>query len=417
MEYGLIGNPLGHSFSKPIHEALGGYAYRLCPLEPEALPGFLQRRDFLGVNVTIPYKAAVIPYLDQVDPMAKAIGAVNTIVNRGGRLIGYNTDYLGFLHLARETGVDFAGKNLLILGSGGTSHTVSAAARAQGARRIQIASRAPRPGQLSYEQALAQPDVELLVNTTPLGMYPNNQACPIDPGAFPCLTAVLDVVYNPLHTCLVQQARALGLAAAGGLAMLVAQAKYAAELFLNRPLEDDALTAISREIWAKQANLVLIGMPGSGKTQIGLRAAALLGRRALDADEEIVRRAGMSIPDFFARHGEEAFRRLETEVLGDFGKLSATVIATGGGVVTRPENRDLLRQNGVPVHVRRPLEELNTEGRPLSKDMESLRRMERERMPLYRRFADAQIDNTETILQAAEAAVEAFYEAIGDQRP
>ena len=159
MEYGLIGNPLGHSFSKPIHEALGGYAYRLCPLEPEALPGFLQRRDFLGVNVTIPYKAAVIPYLDQVDPMAKAIGAVNTIVNRGGRLIGYNTDYLGFLYLARAAGVDFAGKNLLILGSGGTSHTVSAAARAQGARRIQIASRSPGPGQLSYEQALAQPDV------------------------------------------------------------------------------------------------------------------------------------------------------------------------------------------------------------------------------------------------------------------
>lgn len=409
MEYGLIGNPLGHSFSKPIHEALGGYAYQLCPLEPEALPGFLQRRDFLGVNVTIPYKAAVIPYLDQVDPMAKAIGAVNTIVNRGGRLIGYNTDYLGFLHLARAAGVDFAGKNLLILGSGGTSHTVSAAARAQGARRIQIASRSPGPGQLSYEQALAQPDVELLVNTTPLGMYPNNQACPIDPGAFPCLTAVLDVVYNPLHTCLVQQARALGLAAAGGLAMLVAQAKYAAELFLNRPLEDGALTAISREIWAKQANLVLIGMPGSGKTSLGRLCAKALGRPFLDVDAAVEAAAGMAVSRIFQQEGEEGFRRRETQAVQRLARETGQVIATGGGCVLRRENLQALAQNGVILLVERPLDQLALgAGRPLSGSREAVEALYQARQPRYRQAAAGVIQNHTTLEEAARQATAEF---------
>ena len=410
MEYGLIGNPLGHSFSKPIHEALGGYAYQLCPLEKEALPGFLQRRDFLGVNVTIPYKAAVIPYLDQVDPMAKAIGAVNTIVNRGGRLLGYNTDYLGFLYLARETGVDFAGKNLLILGSGGTSHTVSAAAKAQGARRIQIASRTPGPGQLSYEQALGQKDVELLVNTTPLGMYPNNQACPIDPGAFPSLEGALDVVYNPLRTCLVQRVRALGLPAAGGLSMLVAQAKYAAELFLNRPLGDAALETISREIWAQRANLVLMGMPGSGKTSLGRLCAQALGRPFADVDAAVEAEAGMAISAIFEKEGEEGFRRRETLAVQRLARETGQVIATGGGCVLRKENLQALAQNGVMLQVERPLDALALgAGRPLSGSRQAVEELYQARQPLYRQAAHGRVLNHTTLEEAARQAVAEFF--------
>ena len=415
MEFGLIGEKLGHSYSVPIHQALAEYEYVLCPLDREELDPFLRKKDFKGLNVTIPYKQAVLPYLDGVSPEAEDVGSVNTIVKqKDGRLLGYNTDLYGMEYMARLLGVPLRGKKVLVLGSGGTSLTARAMLRRQGAAQVLVVSRS---GPLTYEGLEAHRDTQILINTTPVGMYPGNGASPVDLERFPQLEGVLDVIYNPRHTALLLQAERLGIAHAGGLEMLVAQAKRACELFTGKQLPEELIPQVAAKLRASMLNLVLIGMPGSGKTQIGLRAAVLLGRRALDADEEIVRRAGMSIPDFFARHGEEAFRRLETEVLGDFGKLSATVIATGGGVVTRPENRDLLRQNGVLVHVRRPLEELNTEGRPLSKDMESLRRMERERMPLYRRFADAKIDNTETILQAAEAAVEAFYEAIGDQRP
>ena len=415
MEFGLIGEKLGHSYSVPIHQALAEYEYVLCPLDREELDPFLRKKDFKGLNVTIPYKQAVLPYLDGISPEAEDVGSVNTIVKqKDGRLLGYNTDLYGMEYMARLLGVPLRGKKVLVLGSGGTSLTARAMLRRQGAAQVLVVSRS---GPLTYEGLEAHQDAQILINTTPVGMYPGNGASPVDLERFPQLESVLDVIYNPRHTALLLQAERLGIAHAGGLEMLVAQAKRACELFTGKQLPEELIPQVAAKLRASMLNLVLIGMPGSGKTQIGLRAAALLGRRALDADEEIVRRAGMSIPDFFARHGEEAFRRLETEVLGDFGKLSATVIATGGGVVTRPENRDLLRQNGVLVHVRRPLEELNTEGRPLSKDMESLRRMERERMPLYRRFADTQIDNTETILQAAEAAVEAFYEAIGDQRP
>lgn len=415
MEFGLIGEKLGHSYSVPIHQALAEYEYVLCPLDREELDPFLRKKDFKGLNVTIPYKQAVLPYLDGVSPEAEDVGSVNTIVKqKDGRLLGYNTDLYGMEYMARLLGVPLRGKKVLVLGSGGTSLTARAMLRRQGAAQVLVVSRS---GPLTYEGLEAHRDTQILINTTPVGMYPGNGASPVDLERFPQLEGVLDVIYNPRHTALLLQAERLGIAHAGGLEMLVAQAKRACELFTGKQLPEELIPQVAAKLRASMLNLVLIGMPGSGKTQIGLRAAALLGRRALDADEEIVRRAGMSIPDFFARHGEEAFRRLETEVLGDFGKLSATVIATGGGVVTRPENRDLLRQNGVLVHVHRPLEELNTEGRPLSKDMESLRRMERERMPLYRRFADAQIDNTETILQAAEAAVEAFYEAIGNQRP
>ena len=415
MEFGLIGEKLGHSYSVPIHQALAEYEYVLCPLDRKELDPFLRKKDFKGLNVTIPYKQAVLPYLDGVSPEAEDVGSVNTIVKqKDGRLLGYNTDLYGMEYMTRLLGVPLRGKKVLVLGSGGTSLTARAMLRRQGAAQVLVVSRS---GPLTYEGLEAHRDAQILINTTPVGMYPGNGASPVDLERFPQLEGVLDVIYNPRHTALLLQAERLGIAHAGGLEMLVAQAKRACELFTGKQLPEELIPQVAAKLRASMLNLVLIGMPGSGKTQIGLCAAALLGRRALDADEEIVRRAGMSIPDFFARHGEEAFRRLETEVLGDFGKLSATVIATGGGVVTRSENRDLLRQNGVLVHVRRPLEELNTEGRPLSKDMESLRRMERERMPLYRRFADAQIDNTETILQAAEAAVEAFYEAIGDQRP
>ena len=412
MEYGLIGMPLGHSFSKPIHEKLGGYSYDLCPVSREEAEALLRARCFKGLNVTIPYKSFVIPYCDEIDQAAQAIGAVNTIVNTGGRLIGHNTDFAGFLYLARRMGVSFGGKTVLILGTGGTMKTVAAVARSEGAARVLCASRQPVPPALSYGDAAREKGVGILVNTTPVGMYPNNMDCPLDPALFPRLEAVLDAVYNPLETCLVQKARALGIPASGGLVMLTAQAKAAAEYFLGTSLPERKIAAISREIWQERANLVLVGMPGSGKTSVGRACARIMNRTFFDVDEEVVRQAGKPIADIFHQEGEAAFRTLETQVIRRLSQTGGQVISTGGGSILRRENIDALRQNGVLLHLFRPLEQLQQgHGRPLSQSRADIEKLWQTRSSLYTAAAQIRVENAGSLEDAARAACKAFEEA------
>ena len=404
--YGLIGARLGHSYSKIIHEKIADYTYTLLPLPTEAeARAFFEKREFAAVNVTIPYKQMVIPCCDEVDPRAKAIGAVNTVVNRGGKLYGYNTDYAGFAYLAKAHGVDFAGKTVLVLGTGGTHATVSAVCRDGGAKEILTASRTGKDGALTYEQAAARSDVQIVVNTTPCGMYPQTGECLLDIAALPQLQAVLDVVYNPFSTELVLRAKDRGLAAAGGFEMLVAQAVYAAEYFTGRALDCETLIPkISRELQKELQNVVLIGMPGCGKSTVGAVLAQKLGKTFVDADAEIERRTGKAIPDIFAQEGEEAFRRYEADVIADLTRQNRQVIACGGGVVKTPQNLHALRQNGPVLWVQRPIEKLATSGRPLSKGGEALRRMEHERLPLYRAAATGTVCNdgalTDTVTTA-----------------
>lgn len=405
--YGLIGARLGHSYSKIIHEKIADYTYTLLPLPTEAeARTFFEKREFAAVNVTIPYKQMVIPCCDEVDPRAKAIGAVNTVVNRGGKLYGYNTDYAGFAYLAKAHGIDFAGKTVLVLGTGGTHATVSAVCRDGGAKEILTASRTGKDGALTYEQAAARSDVQIVINTTPCGMYPQTGECLLDIAALPQLQAVLDVVYNPFSTELVLRAKDKGLAAAGGFEMLVAQAVYAAEYFTGRALDCETLIPqISRELQKELQNVVLIGMPGCGKSTVGAALAQKLGKTFVDADAEIERRTGKAIPDIFAQEGEEAFRRYEADVIADLTRQNRQVIACGGGVVKTPQNLHALRQNGPVLWVQRPIEKLATSGRPLSKGGEALRRMEHERLPLYRAAATGTVCNDGALTDTVTAAL------------
>lgn len=414
MEYGLIGGKLGHSYSKTIHELLCGYSYELCPLPTEAdARAFLQRRQFKAINVTIPYKKLVMEYCSFIDPRARAIGAVNTVVNKNGLLYGYNTDYLGFAYLADAHGVEFAGRTVLILGTGGTHNTTSAVAKDKGAARVLTVSRHPDPekGELSYAEAVHS-GADIVINTTPAGMYPNVGVCHLDVAAMPGLEAVLDVVYNPDKTELILRAEEAGVpVAVGGLEMLVAQAVYAAEYFLDRKFDDAPaeIRAITAQLRKEQLNVALIGMPSCGKTTIGRALADRLGKRFVDLDEEIVRAAGRSIPDLFAAEGEDGFRAREAEQTARFAREGRQVLSCGGGVVKRPENLRALRQNGVVLFIDRPLDALTVGGgRPLSTSAEALKTMEAQRRPLYLAAADAVIPNETTVADAVAAALEAL---------
>lgn len=420
MEYGLIGGALGHSYSKLIHEQLCGYTYELCPLPAEAdARAFLRARAFKAVNVTIPYKRLALECCDEADPRAAAIGAVNTLVNRGGRLFGYNTDYDGFSYLARAHGVNFSGRTVLVLGTGGTSRTVTAAAKAGGAKEVLYASRAGGPGTLDYSRAAARQEVQVVVNTSPAGMYPEVESCLLHPAAFPQLEAVLDVVYNPFKTELVQRAGELGVTAAGGLEMLVAQAVYAARLFTGQEIPEKCIDPVFRSIWADRANIVLVGMPSSGKTTIGRMLAKALDKRFVDLDAEIERASGQSVPSIFETQGEAGFRRWEQRVTGRFAKESGQVLSCGGGVVKTAANVRALRRNGVVLFIDRPVEKLRVGGsRPLSTDREALERMAAQRGPLYRAAADITVDNSgEPFARAAAAAKEAICAYFGIERP
>ena len=398
MEYGLLGERLGHSFSPQIHRDLAGYDYQLLPTPPEAVEDLFARRAFQGLNVTIPYKRTVMPLCDEIDPRAAAIGAVNTVVNQNGRLTGYNTDIDGFLYMARRAGVDMAGKKVVILGSGGTSRTARAAAGELGAREIVTVS---RRGEDNYQNLSRHADAQVLVNTTPVGMYPNWGQSPVSLESFPALEGVLDVVYNPLRTALLLQAEERGLPCSCGLPMLVAQAKRAAELFTGRNIDDSRTEAVLHGLREQLTSIVLIGMPGCGKTTVGRALAEKLGRTFVDLDEEIVRRAGTSIPEIFAREGEAGFRERESALVREFGERTGLVVSTGGGVVTRRENYIPLKQNGLLLHLRRDPAALPTDGRPLSQAT-APEELWRRRAPLYAAFADGEIDNNGTLAGTLE---------------
>ncbi len=387
--YGLLGRRLGHSWSVPIHKALGDEGYRLIELEPEQLGDFLRREDLGGLNVTIPYKRDVMKYCDEIDPAAEAIGCVNTLVRRGGKLYGYNTDIDGFLYMLRRAGISLRGKKVLVLGSGGASLTARAAAGMEGAREVVVVSRS---GPDNYKNlAACHADAEVLVNTTPAGMWPGLEEAPVDLRLLPGLTDAADVIYNPGRTNLLLQAEALGLRRAGGLPMLVHQAKRAEELFFDKAIPDGEME-IANRLWRDMTNLVLVGMPGSGKTSVGGALAKLSGKPFVDLDGEIVKKAGKPIPEIFAQEGEAAFRDLEAEVLAAACSRSGQIIATGGGAVLRPENRAAMRRTGRVYLLRRRLESLPVQGRPLSQ-AGSLEEMERVRRPLYEAAADVSVPN------------------------
>jgi shikimate dehydrogenase len=389
MEFALLGEKLGHSFSPQIHRALAGCDYQLLPTPPEAVADLFRRRDFRGLNVTIPYKQTVMPLCDEIDPRAAAIGAVNTVVNRDGRLTGYNTDIDGLIYLARRTGVDMAGKKVVILGSGGTGRTARAAAGELGAAEIVTVSRG---GEDNYETLSRHADAQVLLNTTPVGMYPNCGVSPVSLDAFPHLEGVLDVVYNPLRTALLLEARERGLPCSCGLPMLVAQAWRAEELFTGSAIPAETVEAVLAGLTAQLENVVLIGMPGCGKSTVGRALARRQGKAFLDLDRLIEERAGKSIPAIFAQEGEEAFRTLESWAVREAGARTGCVISTGGGVVTRAENCAPLRQNGVIIHLTRPLDRLPTAGRPVSQSTDLQTLWERRR-GLYAAFADRTVDN------------------------
>lgn len=409
--YGLLGRKLGHSWSAPIHKALGCDSYRMIELEPEQLGDFLRREDIGGLNVTMPYKRDVMPFCDVIDEGAQAIGSVNTLVRRGGKLYGCNTDIDGFLYTARRSKIDFSGRKVLVLGSGGASLTAQAGARREGAREVVVISRS---GPNSYESLTQRHgDGEILVNTTPVGMWPDLEGRPLDLKSLPRLEAVLDVIYNPTRTSLLLQAEELGLRRAGGLPMLVAQAVRAEELFFGRELPSSENERILSQLWQDRTNLVLVGMPGCGKTTVGQALAQLSGRLLVDLDGEIVKRAGRPIPEMFAQEGEEAFRKLEAQTLAEVCAQGGQVVATGGGAVLRADNRAALRRTGRVYFLRRDLDLLPTEGRPLSQ-AGSLEEMYRARRPLYKAAADVVIDNSGVQEQTAQLIWRDFCASNGD---
>lgn len=388
MQCGLLGRKLGHSYSPQIHNILGDYDYCLFETEPEKLSDFLCSNDFTGLNVTIPYKKAVIPYCDELSDTAKRLGAVNTLVRRNGKLIGHNSDYFGFQSMIERSGVSVNDKKALVLGSGGASATAVAVLEELGANVIVIS----RSGINNYLNLDLHSDAAIIVNATPVGMYPNTDQSPINLSIFPNLECVLDLIYNPSSTRLLQQAQARGLKNQNGLWMLVAQAKESAEWFLDSPIPDSKITEIFIKIRSHMENIVLIGMPGCGKTTIGKMLAQQLGRPFWDADEVLVARFGTTIPEIFASNGEDVFRNMETMVLSDLGKTSGSVISTGGGCVTRAENYPILHQNSKTIWIQRDIDNLATSGRPLSQ-ANNLSQMYQTRKPLYESFCDYAVNN------------------------
>lgn len=406
MKCGLLGRKLGHSYSPQIHNLLGDYSYVLFEKEPEELENFLKNGDFSGLNVTIPYKKEVIPYLSELSPTAQKMGSVNTVLRRSdGTLYGHNTDYFGFTSLVRHAGLSVAGKKVLVLGSGGASNTAVAALKDLGANPVVIS----RSGENNYGNLHLHRDAAAIVNATPVGMYPNTGVSPIDLALFPHLEGVLDVIYNPARTQLLLDAEKLGIPRENGLWMLVAQAKEAAEVFTGGKISDEVIEKIYRELSHQMKNIVLIGMPGCGKSTIGTLLAERLGRTLADADEKIISLAGKSIPDIFAQDGEPTFRDWETKALTELGKQSGLVIATGGGCVTQKRNYPLLHQNGYLVWLERDWSKLPTDGRPLSQ-ANDLGKMYAARKPLYEAFADIRVENTGTPEETVRKILDALEE-------
>ena len=403
MEYGCIGEKLTHSFSKEIHNLLVCYDYKIKEIPKGQLDGFMTQKDFKAINVTIPYKQDVIPYLDWISDTAKTIGAVNTIVNRKGKLYGYNTDFAGMTALIKLNGIDVSGKQVLILGSGGTSKTAVAVANALGAVSVKRVSRTAKEDCITYEDAYkSYSDSQIIINTTPCGMYPNIIGEPIDIDRFASCEAVVDAIYNPLRSNLVIKAKNKGIKATGGLYMLVAQAAFAVELFIDTTISEEKIYDVYKKIVSAKRNIVLTGMPSSGKSTVGKRLAEELGMDFIDTDTEIEKVAGKSIPQIFKDLGEDGFRDIESQVIAEASARQNVVISTGGGAILRPQNITCLKGNGTIYFIDRPLELLiTTDDRPLSSNRDDLIKRYNERYDIYCATADKKVLNdqkTETVI-------------------
>lgn len=410
MEYGLIGEVLGHSFSKQIHQQLADYDYECKPLSKDAFKIFMMKKDFKAINVTIPYKQAVLPYLDEIDEEAKAIGAVNTIVNKQGRLIGHNSDYLGFIYLVNKHNIILKDKKVVVLGNGGAAQAIKASLTYFKAREVICVKRHQSAETITYDELYAKHlNAQIIINTSPQGMYPNNEATVLDITLFPQCVGVIDIIYNPLKTSLVQSAEDQGIQAVGGLEMLVAQGFYAAEFFLNRKLDATRIDEIYHQTLKDKSNIVLIGMPSSGKTTIGRQLATLLNKKFVDSDEEIVKQINMSISDYFKQFGEASFRKIEKEVCNRLSKENNLIIATGGGIIKDKQNIFHLKQNGFIIYLKRDTNQLLVDSsRPLSTDSEAIKTMAQERHPIYVASAHAIIDNNGSITDACKQIIQIY---------
>lgn len=414
MEYGLVGEKLGHSFSPEIHAGLADYKYELCEVPKDKIDEFFEKREFSGLNVTIPYKETVIPHLNFISDEAREIGAVNTVVNRDGKLYGYNTDFYGMKALAEKNGISMEGRKVLVAGNGGTSKTALYTAKACGAREVYRLSRRPAEGCITYEEALKNhTDAEIIINTTPAGMYPRldgDDSIALEPEKFPRLEGVIDAVFNPLRTNLVARAEKMGVRAVGGLYMLVAQAAYASEIFTGRKVDPALTDEIFTSLERAKENIVLSGMPACGKSCIGKKISRSLDREFFDTDEYIVKKAGKTIPEIFQEDGEAAFRDIESEVIKELSAKGGVVIATGGGAVLREENMLSLKRNGRIFFIDRSLEKLIvTDDRPLSSNRESLEKRYRERIDIYRSTADVTVDGDGEVYEVAGMIKKEFF--------
>ena len=403
LKCGLIGKTLGHSYSPQIHAELGDYSYSLFEMGEDELAGFLRSNEFHGANVTIPYKIAVMPYLDEISPEASRIGSVNTIVHTpDGKLVGYNTDYYGFGYMLDAAGIDVEDKKVLVLGSGGASLTARTLLRDSGAREVVVISRS---GENNYSNLDRHADADVIVNTTPVGMYPNNGVSPVSLDIFPKLTGVADIIFNPAKTALLLDAEARGIKCAGGLTMLVAQAKAASEYFTGSKIDDAEIERITQKIERQTKNIALVGMPGCGKSTVGKLIAQKTGREFVDLDAVITEKAVMPIPEVFAKFGEGYFRDLETAALAEVSKRSSLVIATGGGTVIRPENRRMLKQNSTVMFIKRNIKDLPKEGRPVSQT-NSLESLYKTRLPFYKDASDFEVELCNTPNQSSDKILE-----------
>ncbi|MGN0526683.1 MAG: shikimate kinase [Acutalibacteraceae bacterium] len=404
MEYGCIGEKLGHSFSKEIHNALTDYDYQLKELTKDELPLFMEEHNFKAINVTIPYKQDVIPYLYWISDEAKSINAVNTVVNIDGKLYGYNTDFCGLKSLIEKENVSLKGKKVVVLGSGGTSNTAFAVANSMGANTVLKVSRTPRENYITYEELYEKhTDCEVIINTTPCGMYPKINVSAVEIDKFTNLEAVFDAVYNPLSSKLVLDAKERGITAVGGLYMLVMQAAYAVEKFINQPVDFKKVDGIFKALYKDKMNIVLIGMPASGKSTVGKALSVSLGKNFADSDEKIAETEDKTIPEIFTESGERYFREVETNVIRDLSMKNSQVIATGGGVVLNKTNIDILKGNGRVYFIDRPLNMLvTTDDRPLSSNRADLEKRYSERYGLYKSYADVIIDGSGSVEEVSK---------------